>query len=254
MGDSIQTGLDIAICDDRLQDRERLLRLIEQYVQDQGIDARVDCYESGEALLAAMAKNEYSLLFLDIYMNGMSGVETARKIRAQSGCAIVFVTTSRDHALEGFEVDAVHYLVKPANYDGVCECFRRCAPVIEKFARRIDFKSDRETVYIREADITYVEVFGNRLVVHTNQREFETYTPLSAFYARLDQKQFIHPHRSYIVNLAYINEIPGSDVVLKNGMHISISRGERAKIKQAYLDYLLLDIRGTGGGIIFNDN
>lgn len=239
--------LHLAICDDRRRDRQRLLQLVERYIHENGLMAQTDEFDSGEALLAAVEKQKYDLVFLDIYMEPITGIETAERLRRLSNCAIIFVTTSREHALEGFELNASHYLVKPVSYESVSECFRRCGSILRAYVRQMEILSNRETVRIREADITYIEVFGNQCIVHTLSGDFDTYTSLNSLYERLDQKRFLYPHRSYVVNLSYINKATSAQIELKNGICISVSRSERAGVKQRYIEYLLETTRSAGG-------
>ena len=106
--------LRLAICDDRTEDRERLCRLLKEYGQYNNLELTVDQWSTGEDFLLSFAPGRYQLVFLDIYMKQINGVETARTIREQDeDCAIVFVTTSPEHAVEGFSVNALHYLLKP---------------------------------------------------------------------------------------------------------------------------------------------
>ncbi len=239
--------LRFAICDDRARDRERLSQLVERYMHENGLSARMDEFDSGEALLAAVGDRGYDLVFLDIYMGNITGIETAVLLRQRFNCAIILVTTSREHALEGFELNASHYLVKPVSYESVCECFRRCEHIIRSYVRQVEILSNRETVHIREADITYIEVFGNQCIVHTLSGSYDTYTSLNSLYERLDKKQFLYPHRSYVVNLSFISKATGAKIELKNGISVSVSRSERAAIRQRYIEYLLETTRSTGG-------
>ena len=110
--------ISIAICDDLAADRTNLAKMVHAYAQAHGFSARLHLYSSGERLLAAFQRPEpIHLLFLDIYLPGLSGMETARRIRsAGNPTSIVFVTVSREHGMESFEVQAFDYLVKPFDF------------------------------------------------------------------------------------------------------------------------------------------
>ncbi len=104
----------IAIVDDLAAERTLLKELLERQLQRRNVQADILEYESSETFLEAAWKAPFTAAFLDIYMNGMTGMEAAKKLReTNTDCLLVFTTTSTDHALEGFQVRALHYLVKP---------------------------------------------------------------------------------------------------------------------------------------------
>ena len=104
----------IAIVDDLAAERALLQSRLERQFSRRNVQAAFYGFESGEAFLAAEKAQHFTAAFLDIYMNGMSGMEAARELRKlDTDCMLVFTTTSTDHALEGFQVRAMHYLVKP---------------------------------------------------------------------------------------------------------------------------------------------
>lgn len=238
--------LRFAVCDDRLRDCERMARMINAYCEARDIKAEIDTFSDGSALIAAMRNTSYTVVFLDIFMNEMSGIEAARIMRTFTDCALVFVTSSADYALEGFAVNAIHYLVKPCTAQDVEQAMERCMAVVQAQSKIITVKVGRETLHLRQKDICYIEVFGNRSVIHTITGELETYTPLNALYDKLDKSLFLVPHRSFLVNVAYILEIPSANIVLKSGQTVPVSRKERASVRQQYLDYLIQLARGNG--------
>ena len=106
--------MNIAIVDDIAAERALLRGRLERQLSRRNIQAKLLEYESGEAFLSACAKLQFAILFLDIYMDGVNGIETAKQFRkTDPRCLLIFTTTSTDHALEGFGVRAMHYLVKP---------------------------------------------------------------------------------------------------------------------------------------------
>ena len=106
--------MNIAIVDDIAAERALLRSRLERQLSRRNIQANLLEYETGEAFLSSCAKLQFAVLFLDIYMNGVNGIETAKQFRSMDArCLLIFTTTSTDHALEGFRVRAMHYLVKP---------------------------------------------------------------------------------------------------------------------------------------------
>ena len=152
--------LHLAVCDDRTEDRERLCRLLEEYGQHNNLELSVDQWSTGEDFLHAFVPGRYQLLFLDIYMNQLNGVETARTIREQDeDCAIVFVTTSTDHALEGFDVNALHYLLKPITAAQLDTVFQRLTRLQKKEPAYITVRSQRLEVRCNVDEIVFAEIY-----------------------------------------------------------------------------------------------
>ena len=145
----------VAVCDDICAERERLTALSEDYLRSKSIDAQVCGFGSGEELINAFEKEEYNLVFLDIYMGGITGVETAKRIRRISpDCVIIFTTTSREHGAEAFDVDAFHYLVKPVEKDKFSSVMDKWYDVLCT-ARTITLKCGRTEREILIRDIIY---------------------------------------------------------------------------------------------------
>lgn len=110
--------MKIAIVDDMPEDSDKLVALMERYLREQTLVARVATYQSGEAFLADEKAREYSVVFLDIYMGGLTGMEVASRLRELGAtCPVIFLTTSQTHAVESYRVRALDYLIKPITYE-----------------------------------------------------------------------------------------------------------------------------------------
>lgn len=115
----------IAICEDDRKERQELLMFVREAQKQLSFEMDIETFRNGEELLASMrAGKKYELLLLDILMDGMNGIETAREARwLQPGFFLAFITSSREFGAEAFEMDAVHYLVKPVHMDSLLELF-----------------------------------------------------------------------------------------------------------------------------------
>ena len=134
----------IAVCDDLQQDREKLRDSLKDALAQRRIAGEVAMFNSGDSLLAQLSRGPFDAYFLDIYMEGVSGVETAYRIRERYPEAVlVFTTTSLDHMAEGFDVGAVHYLVKPVAFQAVAEALDRCSRLMKKQEAYITLLVDR---------------------------------------------------------------------------------------------------------------
>lgn len=236
--------MNIGICDDLSSDLALLEEYILHYMNTHSIDCMISKFESGEDLLTDLKYKQYDILFLDIYMEGKNGIETARTIRdAGQECIIIFTTTSPDHALDGFEVGAVHYLLKPLNYENVESGLERCNQIFAQYGQYIEVKSGRTITRILMKDLIFAEVYSNTLLIHTPFKEVKTYVSLGEFMKLLPAENFLRCHRSYVVNMNFIASQDDSDFVLKNGLRIPIPKKDRQLMRQKYSDYLFGRVR-----------
>lgn len=236
--------MNICICDDCKNDMDVLTRYIEQYMDTLQLDYTLSTFESGEDFLESVPKNKYDMVFFDIYMKEKTGVETARILReTDQNCLIIFTTTSLNHALDGFEVGAVHYLVKPLNYEDVEVGLNRCKQLFAQAEKFIEVKTGRMVMPILIKDIIFAEVYSNTVLIHTNAEEIKAYISLDELAKLLPADIFLRCHRSYIVNMNYISSQDGSDFILKNGAKIPIPKKELQQMRKYYTDYLFNCVR-----------
>lgn len=236
--------MNIGICDDLCSDLALLEKYILRYMNSHNIDCAISKFESGEDLLEDLKYKQYDILFLDIYMKGKNGVETAHAIRdAGLKCIIIFTTTSPDHALDGFEVGAVHYLMKPLTYENIKSGLERCNQIFAQSRQYIEVKSGRTIIRILLNDLIFAEIYSNTLLIHTLSKEVKTYISLDEFMKLLPAENFLRCHRSYVVNMNFIASQDGSDFVLKDGARIPIPKKDTQLMRQKYSDYLFSTIR-----------
>lgn len=234
----------IGICDDCSQDRKLLKEYIKQYMEIHQFEYAISVFESGEDFLKNAAVNKYDIVFFDIYMKEKSGVETARILRnTDKYCKIIFTTTSIDHALDGFEVGAVHYLVKPITYSDVKVGLDRCNQLFAQSERYIEVKVGRSVTRIHLKDFVFAEVYSNTVTIHTLLGDVKTYISLDELGKLLPTDIFLRCHRSYIVNMNCIASQDGSDFILKNGKKIPIPKKDIQVMRKHYSDYLFNCVR-----------
>ena len=241
--------MNIAICEDLKSDRQALLHMIKKYCNDYNLELELSTYNNGNDLLSNFTFGKFKLIFLDIYLNdadNITSIEIAKRIRIHDKeCIIVFMTTSRDHALEAFEVDAMQYLIKPVDYDKIKHIFDKTQKLFSENMRFIEFPSNGLSMKILLKDIYYIEVYNKTCLIHTNLDTIKTYTPLSKLWELLDGFSFLRCHRSYIVNMFYIDAILENDFLLKNGDTIPIRKDTASDIKQTYSDYFFQKMRNN---------
>lgn len=232
----------IAICDDCEKDMQRIQQLSARYLDKHNLYVPVDTFSSGEALLAAEL-SEYGLIFLDIFMGGKNGMETAKQLMKKNRkIQIVFASTSIDFAAEAFDIEALHYMVKPIEEKQI---YRVLDKYFEGFSaiRTITVKVGRmkEDVYI--SDILYVEARGKKTVLHLKKGSLEASRSLSEMMALLPDGEFCMPIRWAGVSMREITALYTDRLQLSDGTEIPVSRGKREEIKAAFAEFKWADMR-----------
>ncbi|RNL42967.1 LytR/AlgR family response regulator transcription factor [Paraeggerthella hongkongensis] len=234
----------VLICEDVPQEADLLDQLVHRYAHDRDIEIGTQLYDSGERLLMNYERGEAGVVFFDIIMEGgMSGVEAARELRKKDpDVPVVFATSSAEFALDGYDVQAVHYLLKPLTYEKVADALDRCGKLLATTRRTIDITVNRERERVLVRDILYAEVFGNRAIVRLHGRTIVSYTPLAQL-LEMAGESFLRCHRSYIVNMNCIERVDGREFVLATGDRIPIRANGRAAVLEAYQAFLSKEFR-----------
>lgn len=235
--------MQIAVCDDLQNERERIITMVSEFISSKNIDADIKEFECGEDFLAEFSHGKFDLVFLDIYMNGISGIETARKLRENdTDCAVIFTTTSREHGPEAFDIEAFNYLVKPIEKE-------KLYIVLEKWyntlceLKTVSIKCGRSKRDILIGDILYVEVLGRNCTVHTLTEIFNAQISLSTIEAMLPRDEFCRPIRYCLVSLRHIKRINEETILLSDDTEIILSRRERDNIRNKLATFRLRQLR-----------
>ena len=230
----------IAVVDDIASERKLLCsRLTEQFAR-RGVHADLFEYENGESFLAGAKERPFTVVFLDIYMTGANGIETAKELRGfDSDCLLVFTTTSTDHALEGFRVRAMHYLVKPYEEKELSGLTDEILSRIPSSGKYLDVKVSGSNVQIPFQKIVFAEHFSHMIHIHTTRKkEVLTRQSFEAFTSLLK----VDP-RFYLCNLEHAVDFDGKEFLLDDETRIPVSRKLIKDARQTFMDYLFQ--RGT---------
>ncbi|MGD9560237.1 MAG: LytR/AlgR family response regulator transcription factor [Oscillospiraceae bacterium] len=240
----------IAICEDRAEDRDRLVRLLNGWMAARQLSAEVRWFESGEHLLAQWEPGQYQILFMDIYLPGRTGIKTVQKLREKdAGCAVILTTLSAEHGLDGFAVGAVHYLLKPVQAEALSEALERCQNVLQAHARYLEVSENRVPVRILLRDISHIEVMGNNCIIYTPARPVKVYATLEGLAQQLDETVFLRCHRSFVVNLQKVERLKNNEFVLQAGQGVvPVGRAWRAQARAGYDAYLAALVQGGALG------
>lgn len=238
--------LQIGICDDSERDRAYLRETLSalpgyRRVGDLGIAE----YQSGEALLmdAECGRDDFDLLFLDIYMTGMTGMETARELRAMGiKTPLVFLTTSPDFALESYDVDAAGYLLKPPDGEKLSRLLSR---LLTPPARpRLAVKCAGRRQYCEYDELLYLESSNNVTILHLLDGQLlRCGERLGALEAELGDKRFLRCHQSFLVNMDHIKGVDDS-FTMRDGSRVPIRVRSRRELTDAYYSYFVSNTVG----------
>ena len=229
----------VAVCDDERSQTEYLTAKLSEWAALNDHLCDVFSFPSAEAFLFAYGENKlFDVLLLDIEMKEMNGVELARRIREENETVqIIFITGYSDYMSQGYDVGALHYLLKPISKEKLFQVLDRAAANLRKAEKRLTVSVNRQTEYIPLSKIVYLEAQMNYTVVYTKTAEYRVKTPLSDLEKKLDDG-FFRCQRSFIVNLAEIHTVKRDSVILKNGRSVPISRGMREQIGRAIIERL----------------
>lgn len=217
--------IKIAVCDDEMQQTQYIKALVDRWADENNIRVAIDMFESAEKFKATLGENrEYDILLLDIQMGGQNGVELAKELReTESRLIIVFITALPDFVNDGYDVFALHYLMKPVNEAKLFDVLNRAAKNISKTVTAIFLPVDGEQKRIPTNDIIYVESFAHFSEVATVNGVLKVKMPISELEQRLGDN-FARCHRSFIVGLKYVDKITKTDIILDDGSAIPLSR------------------------------
>ena len=238
--------MNIALIEDSNQDMEQLNHLVQMYFSDRQIFRVVDTYSNGKSFLKTWPEKTYDLVFLDIMMPDMTGIDVARKIReTDSNCLIIFISASTEFALQGFEVRAFDYLLKPITQEKLERTLNLCHDELIKHVRYIEIKVSRTIIKLPLQDIIYTDYYNHYIQIHTasetirSYQQFDSFSPLLLCYP-----QFLCCYRNCIVNMDLISLVDKDDFVMLTGERVPIIKNNRHAIFQQYADYQFFKING----------
>lgn len=226
----------IAICDDSDADREYVLNMVNRWAAGAGQAVHTDTFTSAENFLFHYAEeSDYDILLLDIEMGDMDGVTMAKQLRKNNDIVqIVFITGYSDYISEGYEVAALHYLMKPVKEEKLCSVLDRAAEKLQKNETVLNFEIGGEMLRLPIYQIRYADVFGNYVTIHALSDTTVKMT-LGELEKQLDER-FYRVGRSAIINLTQISRVTKSEIKLVDGTAIPLPRGAYDGINRAIIN------------------
>ena len=226
----------IAICDDEVS----MVQILEEKIKKLLPDAVIEKYLSGKKLIASGSKPD--VLFLDIQMPGMDGMETAKMLRQDNeDMILIFVTAAEEYVFQAFDVGAFHYLVKPFSDEKLKEVVTKAVHAVKRSSR---LEKDEKYIMVQTAgshikiflrDIVYAEVFNRKVIIHTRNTDIEYYGKLQDL-QNMAGEDFFRTHRAYLVHFKYVEKYDATCVTMKNGTAL-IAKQNYPEFVRRYLKY-----------------
>lgn len=231
--------MNVCICDDDETIHERIKFLLKSfYNAETPIDVRDT--SSGEELLARYSSGEsFDIIFLDVEMGAMNGIQTAEIIRkTDPNAIIIFVSSYSSYVFDAFRFEALHFIVKPIKTSEFEEVFRRAINKYKSTHSTINLKWQNERYTINISDITYIEGYRRHITVHTPDESYEAVGKISDIENELEPLGFIRVHQGFIVNMDRIKRFDANDVILQDNSRIMISVRKHTEALKAYDNYI----------------
>lgn len=226
----------IAICDDSDVDREYVTNMVKRWAESLGYLVQLDTFSTAEGFLFHYEEEkDYDILLLDIEMGDMDGVTMAKHLRKENDTVqIIFITGYSDYISEGYEVAALHYLMKPVKEEKLCSVLERATERLSKNERVLNLKSGGEIIRVPIYQIRYAEVYGNYVTIHAASDVMVKMT-LNELENQLDER-FYRVGRSAVVNLTKVSRVTKTEIRLNEGTTMHLPSGAYDGINRAIIN------------------
>jgi DNA-binding LytR/AlgR family response regulator len=229
----------VGIVEDKRENRIDLLNHLARYSEEHGVEFHTTEFEDGADVVADY-RPQFDILFLDVQMERMDGVEAAHRIReTDPHVIIIFVTNMAQYAIRGYEVDALSYLVKPLPYFAFAQELTRSLDRLHRSTTdEVMINVGGRMAKLDTADIVYVESIKHRITIHTLGGEYVFSGTLKAVEQSLEGKDFFRSNNCYLVNLRHVTSVEQSSCTMVGGHELQVSRPRKRAFLDALTDYV----------------
>lgn len=231
--------INTAICDDVKEIRAELKEMLRQSFEENGITyGKINTMQSGEELCSELQKADYDIVFLDIELTGVNGVETADYIREElknDNIQIVFISAYSNYSINLHEYRPFNFLIKPLDYEMVNRVIKKYKSLYIHENKIFTYKKGHEFFHVPLSKVMYIEGNGRRVTVTTGGCTDTFYATMSDIYTDIGNKKFLYIHKSIIINYDYIRKMEYDSVIMEDGKTFSISQSRRKKIREEYM-------------------
>ncbi|MDD6302100.1 MAG: LytTR family DNA-binding domain-containing protein [Bacillales bacterium] len=230
--------MKVAIVEDNIEYTETLKKYLLRFENENKLNIAIYTFTNGEQFINEF-KSDYDIIFMDIEMPIMDGIESSTKIREiDSECVIIFVSNFTKYAIKGYSVNALDYLTKPLAYDIFKNTMSKAILKVQsKQNKAIVLQSGAETYRIDINDIIYIEVYKHRVFFHTTKDDFDIRSSLQEVEKQLPSNQFIRCNSGYIINLKYVSGIQKDSIIVFN-KELPISRSRKKEVLEILTRYI----------------
>lgn len=239
--------MNVAIIDDLQTDAEYLCNLLTDYCQNYNLILHTELFSDGTEFIKSFFSNKFDIIFLDIYMPNMNGMDIAKQLfKIDPNCRIIFISTSTDYAVESYDVNALYYVIKPISPEKLELVLNRCKEALITDNKYLTVTVNKCALKIRFKDILYIETKLRKLGIHTIYDVINTSSTYSDFLNEtpLDER-FMECYRGIIVNMDHISKVLDIDFLLDNGEKLPIRQKQQKQIKNQYMNYMFTHIKNS---------
>ena len=233
--------VNIAIVEDELKHVDILKGYLDRYSEEHKTDFSVEVFKDGLDILDDY-DSHYDIVFLDIQMKHLDGMSAAKKIRElDENVILIFITSTVQYAVQGYQVDALGYVLKPVTYVQFDQLVEKAMGKVEQKKKKnyIVFSTTERQVKLDSALVYYVESQRNNVIIHTKDEEFVTAGPLKKYEEMLKPYGFSKCHNAYIVNFAYVYAVDHDEVILADQTVLPISRARKKEFMSELTEGIL---------------
>ncbi|GAA0070299.1 LytTR family DNA-binding domain-containing protein [Clostridium sardiniense] len=233
--------VNIAICDDQGYDRINLKNILEKIAIKNNIIIKIEEFNSGRELLSVYQRDipKYDVVFLDMILGDSNGIDIAKKIiEFNESVKFIILSSSKEFILDGYEISAVNYIIKPPSIDRIEKELLRAIEISNSNEEFYEINKNGSKLLLKLNDIYYLEVEHRKINVYKKDDVINYYEKLENVERDLEEKGFKRCHRSYVINISKIKELKSNEVRLLNGQVIPIGRKYRESLKESFFNYL----------------
>lgn len=231
--------IKVGVLEDEKRNFEKLKECIDRYGEENEIDFEVELHMDGQAFLSDDI-TKYDIIFLDIEVPLVNGIQVAKKIRERDQDVILFFCTKlTQYAIMGYQVEALDYILKPIKYSSMKFRLDRAMQRLKKNQReeKVILHVNRENIRINISDIYYIEACRHKTIYYTRQGTYEVWSSFKEAKKKFEEHQFVQCHGSYLCSLKWVSCIKEGEVIMADGMAIKMSRNLKKIFSDALTSY-----------------